>query len=183
MFTLKVDEEIELQLFQAHDSMKLYQLVNKNRDHLKVWLPWVEHMTAPFQFEAMIPLWLQQFAENNGFNLGIVYRGMLVGSITLQQIDWHNKQTTMGYYLAKSAEGHGIITRSVAAIVNYCFHDLHLHRVEIRCGEYNSRSRAIPERLGFLKEGKIRDGEKLSSGFHDIIIYGMLATDWEISSS
>lgn len=183
MFTLKVDQEIELQLFQLQDSQKLFELVNNNRDHLLTWLPWVENMDSPFQYEAIIPIWLQQFAENNGFNAGILYHGDLVGSIGLHQIDWHNRQTSIGYYLAKNAEGHGIMTRSVQALLNYAFNDLGLNRVEIRCGEKNSKSRAIPERLGFFREGKIRDGELLSTGYHDLILYSMLAREWiQVSS-
>lgn len=179
MFTLKVDEEIELHLFQPHHAFELYQLVEKNREHLRSWLPWVDEMNSPSQFEAVIPLWLRQFAENNGLTTGILYKGELVGSIALQQIDWHNKSTSIGYYLGKEAEGHGVMTRSVSALINYAFFQLGLNRVEIRCGEYNIKSRAIPERLRFIKEGKIRDGEELYGRFHDIIIYGILARDWK----
>ncbi|MDP4083980.1 MAG: GNAT family protein [Bacillota bacterium] len=179
MFTLKVDQEIELNLFQPHDYLKLFQLVDENREYLQEWLPWVENMSAPFQFESIIPIWLQQFAENNGFNAGILFKGKLMGSIGLTQIDWFNKQTSVGYYLAKKAQGHGIMTRSVQAVLNYAFFELGLNRVEIRCGEKNKKSRAIPERLGFVKEGKIRDGEQLYGRFHDLIVYGMLARDWK----
>lgn len=179
MFTIKVDQEIEIQLFQLQDAQKLFQLVNQNREHLQKWLPWVENMDSPFQYEAVIPHWLRQFAENNGFNAGILYKGELVGSIGLHQIDWHNRQTSIGYYLAQSAEGHGIMTRSVQALLNYAFHELSLNRVEIRCGEKNSRSRAIPERLGFVREGVARDGEMLPSGFHDLVLYSMLAREWD----
>lgn len=178
MFTLKVDQEIELQLFQPHHAKKLFQLVEDNRVHLDEWLPWVENMTSPYQFETIIPIWLQQFSENNGFNAGIVYKNMLVGSIGLTQIDWYNKQTSIGYYLSKNAEGYGIMTRSVQALLNYAFFELGLNRVEIRCGEKNKKSSAIPERLGFVKEGIVREGEQLHNHFHDLIIYGMLSKDW-----
>lgn len=178
MFTLKVDHEIELQLLQPQDSLKLYQLVEENREHFRTWLPWVDNVTSPFHFDTLIPYWLHQFAENNGFNTGILYSGTLVGSIGLHQIDWQNKLTSIGYFLAKKAEGRGIMTRSVQGLLRHAFNELHLNRVEIRCGENNRKSRAIPERLGFIIEGKIRDGEQLSSYFHDLIIYSMLARDW-----
>src|SRR3954447_24680503 len=113
MFTLKVDHEIELQLLQPHHSSKLFQLVEENREHLREWLPWIDSTITPFQFEQIIPIWLQQFAENNGLFAGILYKGELVGSISMQQIDWHNRFTSIGYYLAKKAEGFGLITRSV----------------------------------------------------------------------
>jgi ribosomal-protein-serine acetyltransferase len=183
MFTLKVDHEIELQLFQHHHALTLYQLVEENREHLSQWLPWVTTMISPYQFETVIPMWLNQFAENTALNVGILYRGELVGSIGLHQIDWYNSMASIGYYLAKKAEGHGIITRSVVAMLNYAFFDLGLNRIEIRCGVNNKKSRAIPEKLGFVQEGTIRDGEKLNGHFHDITIYSMLARDWRRTAS
>jgi ribosomal-protein-serine acetyltransferase len=178
MFTLKIDQDIELQLFQLHDSQKLYRLVDENRTYLREWLPWVDGMTSSFQYHGIIPLWLKQFAENNGFNAGIVYKGELAGSLGLHQIDWHNRQTSIGYYLGQKFQRHGIMTRAVQGVLNYVFYDLGLNRVEIRCGEKNIKSRAIPERLGFKTEGVIRDGEQLYGRYHNLVIYGMVSRDW-----
>ncbi|MFK9094160.1 GNAT family N-acetyltransferase [Bacillus salipaludis] len=179
MFTLKVDHEIELQLFQRHHALKLYKLVEENREHLREWMPWVDSMTSPYHFESIIPVWLTQFAENSGMNVGILYKDELVGSLGLHQIDWYNSTASIGYYLARNAEGHGIITRTVQAFLNYAFFQIGLNRIEIRCGVRNKKSRAIPERLGFVKEGRLRDGEQLNGHFHDLIVYSMLARDWK----
>lgn len=179
MFVLKVDQDIELQLFQLHHSEELYSLVDRNRFHLREWLPWVDNMTSPVQYHGIIPIWLKQFAENNGFNTGIRYKGELAGSIGFHHIDWNNRQTSIGYYLAKGFEGKGIMTRTVQALVNYAFLDLNLNRIEIRCGVGNKKSRAIPERLGFVQEGIIRDAEFLYDHYHDLVVYGMLARDWK----
>ncbi|MBU8880058.1 GNAT family N-acetyltransferase [Bacillus sp. FJAT-29790] len=178
MFTLKVDQEIELQLFQLHHSEELFQLVDRNRYHLRRWLPWVDTMSSPVQYHSIIPMWLKQFADNNGFNTGIRYHGKLVGAAGFHQVDWNNKQTSMGYYLAAGYEGKGIMTRTVQALVNHAFLDLQLNRVEIRCGVRNMKSRAIPERLGFAQEGIIRDGEFLYDHYHDLAVYSMLAREW-----
>ncbi|WP_312472367.1 GNAT family protein [Neobacillus sp.] len=179
MFTLKVDHDIELQLLERHHAFNLFQLVEENRDHLREWMPWVDSMNSLYQFESIIPVWLTQFAENSALNVGILYKGDLVGSIGLNQMDWYNSTTSIGYYLAKKAEGHGVITRSVQALLNYCFFQLGLNRVEIRCGVKNKKSQAIPERLGFVKEGIIRDGEQLNGRFHNLIVYSMLAREWK----
>src|SRR4051794_27139183 len=124
MFTLKVDNEIELQLFQQHHALRLYQLVEENREHLREWMWWVDSMSSPYQFESIIPVRLSQFAENSGLSVGMLYKGKLVGSIGLHQIDWHNRMTSIGYYLSKDAEGYGIITRSVKSLLNYAFFQL-----------------------------------------------------------
>lgn len=179
MFILKVDQEIELQLFQLHHSEELYHLVNNNRNHLREWLPWVDNMASAVQYHSIIPIWLKQFADNNGFNTGIRFNGVLVGSAGFHQIDWNNKQTSIGYYLAEGFEGKGIMTRTVQALVNYAFFELHLNRIEIRCGVGNKKSRAIPERLNFIQEGIIRDGEFLYDHYHDLAVYGMLAREWK----
>ncbi|MCM3671738.1 GNAT family N-acetyltransferase [Mesobacillus maritimus] len=178
MFTLTVDEDIELQLFELRHATELYWLVDSNRLYLREWLPWVDHMTSPAAYHGIIPMWLKQFADNNGFNLGIRYKGHLVGSIGLHQIDWNNAQTSIGYYLAQNAQGKGIMTRTVKALLNHCFFVLGLNRVEIRCGVGNHKSRAIPERLGFVREGVIRDGENLYGSYHDLILYSMLEREW-----
>ena len=179
MFTLKVDQEIELQLFQLHHAEELFYLVDNNRNHLRKWLPWVDNMTSPAQYHSIIPIWLKQFADNQGFNTGIRYNSELIGSIGFHNIDWNNKQSSLGYYLAEGFEGKGIMTRTVQALVNYAFFQFNLNRIEIRCGVKNKKSRAIPERLGFMQEGVIRDGEFLYNHFHDLAVYGMLARDWK----
>ncbi|WP_042356574.1 GNAT family N-acetyltransferase [Bacillus rubiinfantis] len=178
MFTLKVDHDIELQIIQRHHALKLFQVIEENRSHLRKWLPWVDNVKTPFDLETIIPIWLNQFAENTACNLGIIYKGELVGSIGLHQIDWFNRTASIGYYLAKKAEGHGVITRSVIALLNYAFFDIGLNRIEIRCGVNNKKSRAIPERLSFIAEGTVREGEYLNGHYHDIIIYSKLAREW-----
>ncbi|MFS0634671.1 GNAT family protein [Mesobacillus foraminis] len=180
MFSLTVDKDIELHLFQLHHAEELYWLVETNRPYLREWLPWVDSISSPADYHSIIPLWQKQFNDYNGFNAGIRYRGRLVGSIGLHQIDWRNSQTSIGYYLSNGSQGKGIMTRTVKAILDYIFFEMGLNRVEIRCGTGNAKSRAIPERLGFKKEGVIRDGENLYGRFHDLIVYGMLFKEWSL---
>ncbi len=178
MFSLKVDQEIELQLFQLQHAQELFEVVDLNRDHLRRWLPWVDGMTSPLQYHSIIPMWLKQFADNNGVHTGIRFRGQLVGTIGFHHMDWTNSQTSMGYFLSKNAQGYGIMTKSAVALINYAFYELGLNRIEIRCGEHNLKSRAIPERLGFTMEGMIRDGERIHRTFHNLIVYSMLSHEW-----
>ena len=178
MLNIKVDHEINLQLFQHQDRSELFQLVESNRTHLREWLPWVDSITSSHQYFPIINAWLKQYADHKGLNAGIRFKGKLVGVISLNSIDWNNQQTTLGYYLGKGYEGKGIMTRTVQAILSYIFLHLHLHRVEVRCGVHNKKSRAIPERLGFIQEGVIRDGEFLYDHYHDLVVYGMLSHDW-----
>ncbi len=181
MLTISVDEDIQLHLLQIQDSGPLFQLVENNRDHFRQWLPWVDSIISPIQYQGIVSGWLRQYYDKNGFQLGIRYRHHLIGAIGLHSIDWFNKQTSIGYYLGEGFEGKGIMTKSVQAVADYIFQYLQLHRIEIRCGVQNHKSRAIPKRLGFKEEGVIRDGEFLYDHYHDLVIYGILAHEWQTS--
>jgi ribosomal-protein-serine acetyltransferase len=54
---------------------------------------------------------------------------------------------------------------------------LQLNRIEIKCGIENFKSKTIPEKLNFTKEGVIRQGELLYDKFIDLNLYSLLKTD------
>lgn len=175
---LPVNHEIHIRMLQVQDSNELFRLVDQNRAYLKEWLPWIDHIISPYQYQSIIPDWHKQLSENNGFQAGIFYRDQLVGMITLQQIDWMSRQASIGYYLGEAAQGKGIMTKCVVAVLNYAFYFLNLNRVEIRCGVNNLKSQAIPEKLHFKREGILRDGEWLYDHYHDLYLYSMLEREW-----
>lgn len=178
MFTLNIDKDTQLHLLQIQDSVSLFQLVQENREHFRQWLPWIDNIISPIQYHGIISGWLKQYYDNNGFQLGIKHRHQIIGVIGLHSIDWYNKQTSIGYYLSEGYEGKGIMTKCVQTLLDYIFNYLKLHRVEIRCGIQNEKSRAIPKRLGFKEEGIIRDGEYLYNHYHDLVVYGILSHEW-----
>lgn len=178
MFTLPVSEKVSLKLLEQENAAELYFLVNKSREHLREWLPWVDGALSPESYRPVIEMWLKQFAEHNGFQVGILYEGKIAGMIGFHKIDWMNRSTSLGYWIGDRFQGHGIMTDSVRTLVDCAFSTYKLNRIEIRCGVENVKSRAIPERLGFHLDGIQRDGEFLYDHFHDLAMYSMLARDW-----
>jgi ribosomal-protein-serine acetyltransferase len=63
-------------------------------------------------------------------------------------------------------------------LIEHGFGVVGLHRISIRAGVENARSRAIPERLGFTREGVLRGEGRGSGGFYDLIVYGLLEEEW-----
>ena len=179
MFTARVDDEIELRLLELQHAEAMHRLTEANRAYLRRWLPWAETETTLQQTEAFIRRSLQQFAEGNGFQAGIWYRQELAGAIGLHYVDRRNRRTEIGYWLAEPLQGRGIVTRACRALIDYAFGPLGLHRVEIRCAAGNLRSRAIPRRLGFREEGVLRQWIWVDGRFHDMVIYGLLASEWK----
>lgn len=179
MLETQVDGQIKLRLLELHDADALFALVDANRQHLRHWLPWLDANSAASATLHFIEATQKQFADNSGFVAGIWYCGELVGVIGLNRIEWENRIGCPGYWLAEGFQGKGIMTQSCRALVNYAFTELNLNRIDIRCAFENSKSRAIPERLGFRHEGVIRQAEWLYDKFVDHVVYGMLKSEWE----
>ena len=179
MFEHQVDDEIKLRLLESRHADALFALVDANRRHLRHWLPWLDANIAVSDTLHFIQAIQKQFADNSGFVAGIWYCGELVGVIGHNRIDWENRISWPGYWLAEGFQGKGIMTKSCRALINHAFVELNLNRIDIRCAVGNSKSRAIPERLGFQQEGVIRQAEWLYDKFVDHTVYGVLKSEWQ----
>ena len=58
MFTLRVDDEIELQLLEKHHKRN-YINYDRNRNHLRKWLPWVDGTKSADAYDEIFPMWLK----------------------------------------------------------------------------------------------------------------------------
>jgi ribosomal-protein-serine acetyltransferase len=178
-FTQRVDDDLEVGMWEMRHAEELFSVVDANRDYLRCWLPWLDDNRTLEQQRAFIQRALQQAARNDGFEAGIWHRGRIVGGIGFHFVNWPNRKTEMGYWLAESAQGRGIMTRCCRALVAHAFRGWGLNRIVIFCATDNRRSRAVPERLGFTHEGTYRQAEWLYDHFVDLAAYAMLAEEWE----
>jgi ribosomal-protein-serine acetyltransferase len=177
MLTFALDERRWLRLFDEADAAELYAVIDANRAHLARWMPWAEGQT-PDGTRTFIGDSLRQLADNQGFQLAMIDDGAIVGALGYHRLDWENLGTSLGYWLAEGSQGRGTVTLAVTALVDHAFGQWKLNRVEIRAGVQNTRSRAIPERLGFTLEGVRRQAERVGDRFVDHAVYAMLAADW-----
>ncbi|WP_423821022.1 GNAT family protein [Salinisphaera sp. SPP-AMP-43] len=177
MFAYPIDEDLALELLAPHHAESLFALIDANRRHLRRWHPWVDATRTVDDSRAFIESTRRQYADNGVFQTAIRQHSMLVGIVGFNQIDHANRWATLGYWLAASAQGQGIVTRACRSYIAHAFSMLGLHRIEIRCASTNDRSRGVPERLGFTLEGVLRDREWLYDRFVDHAVYGLHAAD------
>jgi ribosomal-protein-serine acetyltransferase len=178
MFQRRIDDEVALALLEEQHAGELFRLVDANRPYLRQWLPWLDANTRPEHTAAFVQLGLRRFAAREGLACGIRFRGALAGVVGLHHIDWANRRTSLGYWVAEEHQGKGIVTRACAGLLDYVFGELGLNHVEIACAPGNERSCAVPERLGFVREGVLRQREWLYDHFVDHVVYGIVASEW-----
>lgn len=163
-----------LRLLEERDAPELHAAVEANRDHLARWLPWADGQTAVDTL-AFIRRTRGQLLGNKGFQMAVVEDDRIVGMVGFPSLSWESRSVSIGYWLAESAEGRGTMTLAVKALVDHAFGSWELRRVEIRAGVENARSRAIPERLGFIQHGIAPGAERIGDRDIDQVIYVMLA--------
>ena len=176
--TLSIDADLRLVPRHANDAADMFALVDANRPALREWLGWVDAMRNVHDMRRYAQYAEAQFDSRVGFDFAIRKGGIAAGAIGLHALDWSNRSAQIGYWLAPSARSRGTMSRACAALVTHAFRDLLLHRIEIRCAVENLRSRAIPERLGFLFEGTLYGAHVLQGSFRDIALYGTTAPRW-----
>jgi ribosomal-protein-serine acetyltransferase len=178
MFALPLDDELALRLHEPRHAGELYALIDRNRAHLAPWFPWVASTRGPDDTRAFIERGLHRFAAGNGFEAGLLAEGRLVGGVGLHYVRRDEGRTEIGYWLSEDAQGRGRITRAVAGLLPWLFETMDLQRVEIRADPANLRSRAVPERLGFREEGRLRRVGIHEGRHFDHVVYGLLREEW-----
>jgi ribosomal-protein-serine acetyltransferase len=127
---------------------------------------------------------LHTFAEQDAPYLGIVVEGKLAGAIGFNpNVDRHNRAAELFYYLAEPWQGQGYVTRAAAVLVTYGFRAMSLHRITLRAAAGNPRSWAVAERLGFHRDGVLRDAIRQDDRFDDQYVYAMLEEEWPIDAA
>jgi ribosomal-protein-serine acetyltransferase len=181
--SISISPELALRVLRPSDTGALFVLVQKNREHLRQWLPWVDATKSPLDSRRFLEMSYAGFQRGDGFSYGIQLDNRLVGLVGFHGFDRINRATSLGYWLARDACGRGIMRQAVAACVEFAFNDMHMHRLYIRCATGNSRSRRIPESLGFTLEGTQRQAEWLYDHFVDLQVYSLLAPEWRGTAS
>ena len=178
---LKIKEAIELELLSFKHRDELHSLVDTNRTYLREWLPWLDSNKSPDDTESFIKSVIDQYQSGKGPQYAVFHEMAMCGVCGFHHIDNGNKIGAIGYWLGQMYSGKGIMTKSVEALVKTGFREYKLNRIEITCATGNTRSRKIPERLGFKFEGILRERENLYGKYVDHAVYSILAAEFALN--
>ena len=103
----------------------------------------------------------------------------MMGTVTLAGRDRDNRRAEIGFILAREFWGRGLATEAVRRALAFAFGEMDLHRVEADVDPANEASLILLERLGFRREGVLRDRWFTFGSWKDSVMLGVLAGDWE----
>lgn len=146
------------------------------------WMRWygVDPLTEPSQAVELAELFAAWFNAGTGFRWALERRsdGRLIGTCGLFRWNKSWRNCVIGYEVGRDCQRQGYMREALAAILDYGFGSMQLHRIQAETHPDNQASIALAARLGFRFEGVHREQAYWGSRFHDLNCYSLLAHDW-----
>jgi [ribosomal protein S5]-alanine N-acetyltransferase len=168
---------LRLRPFTEADTDLIFAL-QSNAHVLRYWdaPPW----TTRAQAERFIAVCAQIEAEGTGARLAIerAVDGAFSGWCCLMKWDPDYRSAKLGYCLDDKMWGQGFATEAAGALLRWAFDTLDLNRVQAEADTRNTASGRVLEKLGFVREGTLREDCIVDGVVSDSWVYGLLRREW-----
>ncbi len=141
---------VSLQAFCGDEGVALDQLVRRNLEHLRPWMPWAGEASSEEANLHFVRLAVEEWESGFGFAYWLreVASGEMVGCASLHRRTGL-RGLEIGYWVSADRVRRGYATASARALTTAAFDMPGIERVEIHCDAANVASAAVPERLGY----------------------------------
>ena len=174
-----VDGPLTLRPLEPGDAAALFRLIDGDRDRLGQWLPWVDETRSEGDSARFVADAAEERQRRRSLVLGMFLDATLAGTIGLHYIEWFDRCAEVGYWIARDREGQGHVVRAARAVLGFAFGTAGLNRIVIRCAIGNERSQRVAERLGFRREGVLREAHYVRGRYLDQHLYALLRREFE----
>jgi RimJ/RimL family protein N-acetyltransferase len=173
---------LQLRPFNNSDANALFAL-HSNAYVLRYWdsPPWVERSRA----ELFIATCRQIAEAGTGTRLAVdrVSDGTFIGWCGLTQWNQDFRSSSLGYCFDNAEWGHGYATEAARGLLQWGFDTLELNRVQAETDTRNAASARVLEKLGFVREGTLREDCVVNGEVSDSWVYGLIKREWRPSSA
>jgi RimJ/RimL family protein N-acetyltransferase len=154
-----VTERLVARCWEPADAPLLKDAVDSSLEHLRPWMPWAldEPQTLPQKVQ-LLRAFRGQFDRGENFVYGLFSadESEVVGGSGLHARAGDDISLEIGYWIRASAIGQGYATEATAALARVGLELCGADRIDIRVDPANKRSAAVPRRLGFVEEARLR---------------------------
>jgi RimJ/RimL family protein N-acetyltransferase len=174
-------ERVIVRRFRDEDAEPMFAAIEDSRDHIRRFLPWSEYHRDARDTLEFIRRTRSDWVVRANFGMGIfrLEGGDFLGGAGLHPRNWRIPSFEIGYWIRQSAEGQGYVSEAVRLQTRLAFDLLGARRVFILCETRNTRSRAVPERLGYSLEGILRNELVLHEGEpSDVAVYALIPEEY-----
>lgn len=171
---ISVDSHIQLHSVHERFVDPLFELILRNKDWLQQSMNWPQFVNAREDTVKTVQGNYLLHHRNITKMFMILSKSKLVGVVSFNLIEPTNKAAYIGYWLDEAAQGKGILSRSLNAMMMKYAREGLVRRFVIKCIVTNTSSNQVAQRNGFTLEGRLREAEFLNGEYHDQNIYGRI---------
>ncbi|MFC9961549.1 GNAT family N-acetyltransferase [Streptomyces nigra] len=173
---------LRLRPFTDADAAPLYAL-HSSAHVMRYWdsPPWTDRARA----ERFIAVCRTMAEEGTGARVAIdrASDGAFVGWCGLSGWNPDYCSASLGYVLGDAMWGHGYATEAAHALLRWAFETLDLNRVQAEADTRNAASARVLEKMGFVREGTLREDCVVNGDVSDSWVYGLLRREWRQSAT
>ena len=163
-------ETVELCTVERDDAEFLQKLINDPRIRETLFA----HEPVTFNQEQQ---WIESVGDDGGIKLLICLEERPVGMVGLESPTEVWGLTEIGYWIHPDEWGNGYATDAVRCLCEYAFNELRLNKVYAKVFQTNNASCRVLEKVGFEREGTLRNEAYVAGEFVDVFRYGLLASE------
>jgi ribosomal-protein-alanine N-acetyltransferase len=173
------DRELLLRPLRRGDKDAYEALRRRNRSWLQPWDATDPGGPArPPSYAAALRFSRGQARLGTQLPLAITVDRDVIGQVTADPIVYGSQRSTvMGYWIDRDHAGRGLVPRALALVMDHCFLELGLHRVEVDVRPQNAASRRVVEKLHMREEGMRRGLVHVDGAFRDHLCYALTEDD------
>ncbi|MFI6138898.1 GNAT family N-acetyltransferase [Streptomyces griseus] len=173
---------LRLRAFTDADAAPLYAL-QSDPHVLRYWdsPPW----TDPARSQRFLATCRRIEEEGSGARVAVerASDGSFIGWCGLTSWNPDFRSASLGYVFEADVWGHGYATESAHAVLRWAFDTLDLNRVQAETDTRNTASARVLEKLGFVREGTLREDCVVNGDVSDSWVFGLLRREWHPTAS
>jgi RimJ/RimL family protein N-acetyltransferase len=174
-------DRFELRRFGRRDSDRLAAAVRSSLPELQRWLPWAHPGYDRDEAVGYVRESSLSWREGRAFDFAIRSRtdsSSHLGNISIWQVSRMGRSGEIGYWVRTDQAGQGIATEVTRALVTVGFENLGFHKINLRIAVGNRASERVAEKLGFAREGILREELLIQGRWVDHTMYSLLEHEW-----
>lgn len=173
-----------LRRFHKRDADAIVEAVRSSLPELARWLPWVHPDYAKEDAVAFVRESSQAWKEGRAYDYAIRSAGIAsrhLGNASIWYVSRSARTGEIGYWVRTDKAGNGVATEATAALVELGFETMGLHKINLRIAVGNAASERVAEKLGFHREGVLREELNIGGTWVDHTLYSLLEHEYRSS--
>ncbi|MCK9225237.1 MAG: GNAT family N-acetyltransferase [Candidatus Muirbacterium halophilum] len=179
-FPEKIDcNRICLKKYDINLADKMFEYVEKDRERLSEFLPWVDSTNNVKDEKNFIKMSNNAWDDFFLFDYALFLKSNndYIGNIGIHSINWECSRAEIGYWILSDFESNGFISEALIFIEKVLFGS-GFNKIEIRCDSNNQKSSSVPKRNNYKLDGVLRENAFYKNKFVNTMVFSKLKNEY-----